>query len=91
MLDFIKDYFTMNIYSEYKIMVNFITDFIKHYRNRELDVNYYRQLDIDSYFSVNIDGSLSKFEYISDEDIEKVDITYNYFSYLIPMVNIVLG
>ncbi|MDY5646974.1 MAG: hypothetical protein SPF22_08230 [Candidatus Onthovivens sp.] len=91
MLDFIKDYFTMNIYSEYKIMVNFITDFIKHYRNRELDINYYRQLDIDSYFSVNIDGSVSKFEYISDEDIEKVDITYNYFSYLIPMVNIVLG
>lgn len=90
MLDFIKDYFTMNIYSDYRILVKFFTDFIKLYRNRELDINYYRQLDSESYYTINIDGSQSKVIDLSEDDYNSVDITYNYFSYLIPMANILL-
>lgn len=89
MIDFIKDLFTMNIYNDRKSVIKYLTDFIRMYRNNELDVNYYREFNDGNYFKIFEDNEWIDIQELSNDfDIEKVNKTYNYFNYLVPIANI---
>lgn len=90
MLDFIKEIFDKTIYTDRKYVIEFLTDFIKLYRNNELEFGYYRQLDNDSYFNVKYDDD-DTYTLIHDLDDDEgmfINITYNYFNIIIPIANI---
>ena len=90
-LDFIKDVFCMAIYSPRKKLIEFITRFISDYRHRNLAYGYYRNLDSESFYTV-IDDEVGRMNIKDIDDNENVnlDITYNYFKYLIPIVGMIL-
>ena len=86
MIDFFKDLFSMKIYSERKVFVKFLTDFIKAYRRLDLELGYYRELSQESFYSIYLDGEKSLIKDIDSD--EGLDITYNYFKYLVPIASI---
>ena len=89
MLDFIRDVFTMAIYSSREEIIKYITDFISDYRNNRLAYGYYRNLDAGMFYTV-IDPEVGRMNIRDIDDNEDItlDITYNYFNYIVPIVNI---
>ena len=89
MLDFIHDVFSLAIYAPRVSLIKYLTDFISDYRNNRLAYGYYRHLDESNFYDV-IDeesGNL-KIKDVDDNEDVKLDITYNYFNYLVPIVNV---
>ena len=89
MLDFMKDVFTMSIYSPRESLISYITKFVSDYRNRRLAYGYYRNLDVGNFYTV-IDDDVGRMNILNVDDDEDVnlDITYNYFNYILPIANI---
>lgn len=87
LLDFIRDVFSYRIYNSYPQLIHLITEFITAYRNRELDIGYYRQMDSQSYFRVRDHDEDILIDGVSEDAIDQIDISYNYAHYLIPIVN----
>lgn len=67
--------------------VAFTRRFIDKYKRKDLDVGYYRTFDHRSRFIIN-DGT--EYEMYFNEDIEDVDIGYNYFNILLKIIQIPL-
>ena len=89
MIDFIKDLFTMTIYNDRKAVIKFLTDFIKAYRNNELDNEYYREFNSGNFFKIYEDNQFIDIKEISnDYNPQNIIKIYNYFNYLIPIANI---
>ena len=67
--------------------LKFLIKFINYYKKKELNVEYYRELNFDSQFTANVKGIGSK---KFDEAVAKeyLDISYNYNTYLVPLLNI---
>ena len=66
--------------------------FVHRYRNRELPIGYYRELNQTNSFRV-FDHVLDDYTYrttLPDSLIDDVDISFNYFTYIVPIVNIIL-
>ena len=85
-LDFLNDLFALMENSNGKAL-KYLIKFINYYKKRSLDVEYYRELNFDSKFTVNVKGvGTQKF----DEAVgkEHINISYNYVHYLIPLLNI---
>ena len=89
MLDFMRDVFSMSIYSSRESLISYITDFISDYRNRRLSYGYYRNLDVGNFYTV-IDEEAGRMNILDVDDSEDVnlDITYNYFNYILPIASI---
>lgn len=73
--------------------IRFITNFSKDYRNRELEVGFYRELNNQSLFRpitpINIMNN--NFGYTEFELSPKyLDISYNYSNYLVPLYQILV-
>lgn len=89
-----KDYFLDFLWELFALMENsngkalkYLMKFINYYKKKSLDVGYYRELNHDSQFAVNVKGiGTQKF----DEAVgkEHLNISYNYTNYLIPLLNI---
>ena len=89
MLDFIHDIFSLAIYAPRISLIKYLTDFISDYRNNRLAYGYYRHLDETNFYDVIDDESgLMRIIDVDDNEDVKLDITYNYFNYLVPIVNI---
>lgn len=90
MLDFIRTIFTYTIYNDRKYLIKFITDFIKAYRNNELEFGYYRELNNESYYLIKYDGDdeYSMIRDLEDDNGLELNIQYNYFNILVPICNI---
>jgi hypothetical protein len=67
--------------------------FIKSYRDlylkKELDIGCYRQLDQLSMFLYKDQIANSRILIDDIDDISKIDITYNYLNYLVPLYNMI--
>lgn len=65
-----------------------LSEFIKYYRRRELDIGYYREINRASIFRLydRINNQPIGAEYIEHKDIHHVDISYNYNAYLVPLI-----
>ena len=89
MLDYMRDVFSMSIYSPRESLISYITDFISNYRNRRLSYGYYRNLDIGNFYTV-IDDDVGRMNILDVDDSADVnlDITFNYFNYILPIARI---
>lgn len=88
MCDFFKRYAYMNEQSTKSNLIKFIKEFSYFYKTRNLDKNYYREFNVNSRFRLyeqitKMDVSVDNVDSI---DVEEIDIVYNYFSFLVPII-----
>lgn len=91
MIDTIQIFSKLLSYSDRKSAIKFLINFIRYYKNRELELGYYRELNRRSMYRV-IDLTLHDKYYFSDtgSEVEKLNIMYNYIEILRPLISIVL-
>lgn len=88
MLDIFREFAALMRHSTIKKQLSFIKEVSVAYRRRELEHGYYRELNRRSLFRpIEPLGILnSKMGYnFYESDLKKIDITYNYMNYLVPL------
>ena len=94
MLDFMKEFSKlMENSTSQSQQIRYIKEFANAYRNKELDNGYYRELNQESLFrpKENISFMQSLIGYTEyGGDLDKIDISYNYMRYIIPMYRILI-
>lgn len=90
MLDFLYNFFRMNEISSRKKVIDLIKDFSYYYKNRELNVGYYRELNMQSLYKINerLFGQMLGIKDIGD--VNEIDIQYNYMNYVVPLISILV-
>jgi hypothetical protein len=86
MCKFLKDIFNLLETSSNDRIISKLKQFSKFYKKKELEYQYYRELNSDSYYSLfaGKDDKLFKSdEYLLGFDI---DISYNYLNYILPLI-----
>ena len=91
MLDFLYKIFRLfETNNNKKYIIDNMVEFISYYKNKDLHIGYYRELNKDSLYKLN--KSFMK-EYIGlqyTKSLDDIDISYNYMKYIIPIINILL-
>lgn len=91
-LSFLKRVFKLLEYDDTDSLIKFMKRFIKEYKNRELDIRYYRELSPDSVYTLNEDliGSSEYFKagvrHVNPQMINEINISYNYKKYILPIM-----
>lgn len=89
MLDYIRDIFSSAIYSSHQELIRYICKFVTAYRLNYLEYGYYRRMDESFFYDVmDPDVGLLHIRDINENEDVHLDITYNYFKYLVPIANI---
>lgn len=92
MIEFLHDFFHMNeTVMRKKKIIGTLKEFADYYKNKELDVGYYRELNSDSLYRLVRYGSENikipnGIKYV--DCLDNVDIGFNYFNYVIPLLSI---
>ena len=87
MLNFLMMFIKMKEkHMEYSYAAYKLSDFIRKYRNRQLPIEYYRELSRKDAYRIAISGD----DLYVDEtkDTKSVDIIYNYINYIVPLVSL---
>lgn len=90
-LSFLKKAFYLIETDNDKQFISFMKKFIKKYKERNLDINFYRELSPDSVFVLN-ENVIGSSDYLkigisnSNIKIEDLDISYNYKKYILPLL-----
>lgn len=66
----------------------FCANFVKLYKNKQLDFDYYREFNIESMFKYVYGGNAMMLDNIDGSLIDNIDIQYNYINIILPMVNL---
>lgn len=90
MLNFLHEFFRLNEVNTRKMSIKLLKQFAKYYKSKRLDIGYYRELDKQSLFRLKerLFGEIVGAKYT--EDIDKVDMWYNYKNYVIPLISILI-
>lgn len=98
LLEFHKDgiiRFILDLYHECKVtnvnryrVSKWLEDFCDAYLSRELPFEYYRQFDSNSKYRLNMDSMEYLSDQIDEEDMEDLDIEFNYRKIIIPLLNV---
>jgi hypothetical protein len=90
MLDFLFNFFRMNEISKRKSVIDLLKDFAYYYKNKELNIDYYRELNTQSLFKIHerLFGEKIGLKYTKDKD--SLDISYNYMNYVVPLISILV-
>ncbi len=94
MLEFLAGFFKANeISPSKKYPIDYLTEFIRVYRSRELDIDYYRELNNQSLLRItdlslfgNVIGAVD----VGRSEMHRVHIGYNLERYLIPLISILV-
>lgn len=88
---FEKVFYHMEI-SSTQTLFNYIRRFVDEYKNRELDVGYYREFNPKSVYYLNdSEESYDNELFIPYEDkVQHIDIDYNFFQIIIPLINLLI-
>lgn len=94
MLDFFKNFFTLLETSTEAKTISYLKEFMFLYKTRELHVGYYRQLNRYSGYlfdDLQIHDSFNTVvEQVEPSDVDRLNISYNYTKYLIPLISILI-
>lgn len=90
MLDFFMNFFRMQEISKPKIVVNMISDFTQYYKEKKLHVGYYRELNKGSLYRFHEKYMRQNAGVPNLNDVGIVDIGYNYFNYLVPLISLLV-
>lgn len=91
-ISFLKRVFKLIEFNDQKTFISFMKRFIMDYKNRNLDIRYYRELSPESLYVINEDivGRSDYFkagiENISYDMINNINISYNYKKYILPIM-----
>lgn len=85
---FLKDYFMYKESMTNDYVRKFIIDFAKDYKEKELPIEFYRELNKNSLYKTNM--VFNKHDiYLSDTtNMNVLDISYNYLNYIIPLTRL---
>lgn len=90
MIDFLFSIFKMMETTQRDIIIKNVKRFAEYYKNKELDVGYYRELNSDSLFKLK-ETLFNKPIGIEDVgDVDMIDTSYNYLHYIIPIINLLI-
>lgn len=64
----------------------YLSNLVRLYKTRKLDFDFYREFNSQSKFSIVIDGERYLYDNISEEDLNDVDISFNYTNIILPLV-----
>lgn len=87
MLKFVNQFISKMETEDPDTVIGFTKRFIDKYKWRKVDIGYYRTLDHRSMFMMN-DDSGELYENYFEEDKWDIDITYNYFTVLLKLIQI---
>lgn len=73
-----------------KQMNQFLHGFVKMYKMKELDYDYYREFSIESKFRYSFLGNEMFADNINETMLEKVRIDYNYMHIIMPLINLIV-
>lgn len=92
MLKFLHRFFYMNETSRPRNIIRLLNEFSYDYKTKQLPIGFYRELNRESTFRTGeqINGHAVGLMHVSKEDFKMVDISYNYFKYLVPLINILM-
>lgn len=94
MLDFFKNFFTLLETSTEQKTISYLKEFMFLYKTRELHVGYYRQLNRYSGYLIDDlqlhDSFSTVVDQVKQSDAERLNISYNYIKYLIPLISILI-
>jgi hypothetical protein len=90
MLDFLHNFFKMNEISSRKKVITLLRSFIEEYKNKTLDLGFYRELNGQSLFRLNESLFNESIGAMDVRDINKININYNFNRYLIPLISILV-
>lgn len=88
MLDFLVEFVNLRESNNIKMTQKYLRDFLYYYRNKELEIGYYRELNKKSMYTLFIDN-----RYVDSDlcdTLENVNIMYNYLKLLLPIINIIV-
>ena len=71
-----------------RIMVTWLTTFIRNYRNRNVDIGFYRELSRANDFKLWTEEMQDTISVSDTDDIENIRINYNYENYILPLANL---
>jgi len=90
MLDFLHMFFRMNETIKVKKIIEYLKEFSHYYKNRHLEIGYYRELNKQSLFKLNDSLFNSPLGIRDIGDVGEINIDYNYLNYLIPLIGILI-
>lgn len=90
MLDFLSNFFNLNEISSKKRVSEFIVEFIHHYKNRQLNIGYYRELNNQSLFRLIETHADNQIGVRESGNVNDIEIGYNYIRYIVPLISILL-
>lgn len=85
---FFNRYAYMNEISTKSNLIKFINEFSYLYKTRQLDKGYYREFNANSFFRLfeRVTGCDVAVGSVEDIDVNAIDITYNFFSFIVPLI-----
>ena len=88
MVEFFKRYAYMNEQSTKSNIIKFIKEFSYLYKTRQIDKGYYREFNVNSRFRLyeQITGQDVTVGYCENIDVNDIDIVYNYFTFIVPII-----
>lgn len=90
MLDFIGYYAKLLETGKRENVIKFLKEFIGYYKRKELDIGYYREMNVHSMYKTNI-TVFSDTVYVEELlDYDIIDISYNYKHYIVPLMQILI-
>lgn len=87
-LGFLKKIIKLNEVSKLSAR-NYLYDFANRYRKRQLDTDFYREFKSNGSFRLNEESIFSHFEVDNIDDVENINITYNYVNVIIPLIKVI--
>ena len=87
MIEFFKTYFSLMEIDNKSKLIDYVTNFVYRYKSRLLDLRYYREMNVQSTYRLNIivEKSVYGLDNIDNSGFDSIDISYNYFKYLVPI------
>lgn len=92
MIEFFRIYFSLMESDNKPKLINYITNFVFQYKSKLLDIKYYRELNIQSSYRLNVivEKNIYGIANIDNTGFESIDIAYNYFNYLVPLCTMLI-
>ena len=92
MINFFQTYFSLLELNNKGKLIDYITNFVYQYKSKLLDIQYYREFNVQSTYRLNImvEKNVYGIDNIDNSGFESIDIAYNYFNYLVPLCTMLI-
>ena len=92
MLEFLRTIFSFLLKGNRDGLRSYLIKFTDQYKGRELPYYYYRELNSDNHYrsAMRIGDSVMHLDNITQEQVDNIDISYNYNYFVLPLIRLYL-